>query len=96
MGLSDLFEVIVVSGDVGYVKPHALPFETLLAGLDEKPENCVYIGDNWLADVQGAKRIGMSSIYISQHKSYEKFEPGPGDYEPDIRICHFSELAELL
>ncbi len=96
MGLSDLLETVVVSGDVGYIKPHALPFETLLNKFGEKAENCVYIGDNWLADVQGSKRIGMSSIYISQHKSYEKFEPMPGDYEPDMRIEYLSELEQVL
>ncbi|MCK5529089.1 MAG: HAD family hydrolase [Kiritimatiellae bacterium] len=96
IGLADMFEAVVVSADVGYVKPHALPFETLLNKFGESAENCVYIGDNWLADVQGAKRAGMASIYISQHLPYEKFEPEDGDFEPDVRIEHLSELENIL
>ena len=96
VGLADMFEAVVVSADVGYVKPHALPFETLLDKFKESAEDCVYIGDNWLADVQGAKRAGMASIYISQHLPYEKFEPEDGDFEPDARIEHLSELENIL
>jgi len=58
IGLSNMFESIVVSGEVGYVKPHARPFETLLSYMGLSPSDCVYIGDNWLADVQGCQADG--------------------------------------
>ena len=96
IGLSKMFEVIVISGDVGYVKPDARPFESLLSEMDLSPSESVYIGDNWLADVQGAKRMGMQSILTTQYAPYESFEPEKKDHMPDARIAHFDELEELL
>jgi len=60
------------------------------------PEECVYVGDNWLADIQGAKRIGMKAIHITQHAPYEQFHPEDSDHEPDARIEHLSELPGML
>jgi len=95
-GLREFFEVVVVSGDLGYVKPHAKPFETMLDHLKLHPEECLFVGDNWLADVQGAKRMGMPAILISQYTPYEEFKPSDGDHQPDATINHLSELEALL
>jgi putative hydrolase of the HAD superfamily len=96
VGLSDMFEAIVVSGELGYAKPHPKPFETLLEELDLSPSECAFIGDNWLADVQGAKRMGMHAIHITQYIPYETFKPEKGDHPPDAVIQHIQELEELL
>ena len=88
--------MVVISADIGYVKPHAKPFESMLSQLDLSPSECVYIGDNWLADVQGAKRMGMCSILTTQYVPYESFEPSEKDHSPDIRIDHLNELEKLL
>jgi HAD superfamily hydrolase (TIGR01549 family) len=95
-GLRDLFEAVVVSGDLGYAKPHAKPFETMLGRLKLLPEECLFVGDNWLADVQGAKRMGMPAILISQYTPYEEFKPSDGDHQPDAIVSHLSELDALL
>ena len=96
IGLSDAFETVVISGDIGYVKPHPKPFQTLLKQLDLPPAQCVYVGDNWLADVQGSKRMGMPAILTTQYEPYEQFTPADGDRQPDARIKHINELEELL
>ncbi|MFO1492690.1 MAG: HAD family hydrolase [Kiritimatiellia bacterium] len=95
-GLAEHLEVVVVSGDIGWVKPHPEPFRVVREQLGVPAEDCVFVGDNWLADVQGAKRAGMKSVYITQHESYERFEPAPGDHQPDARIEHLMELRTLL
>ncbi len=96
VGLTEFFEVIVVSGEVGFVKPHPEPYGQLLGQLGEAPAACVYVGDNWLADIQGAKKAGMSAVLTTQHVPYETFAPQEGDHEPDARIGHIGELAGLL
>lgn len=96
IGLFEMFEAVTISADVGYVKPHARPFETLLSQLGLFPSQCAYVGDNWLADVQGAKRIGMSAIFTTQYIPYESFKPAEGDHAPDARIGHLNELEELM
>ena len=95
-GLAEHLEAVVVSGDLGWVKPHPAPFQAVLDQLGLPAEDCVFVGDNWLADVQGAKRAGMKAVYITQHESYERFEPNPGDHQPDARIEHLMELRTLL
>ena len=96
IGLTDKFEAIVVSGEVGYVKPHPYPFEVMLKLLKLNARQCIYVGDNWLADVQGAKRIGMQAVYTSQYEPYVKITPLNDDYQPDARISHINELPQLL
>jgi putative hydrolase of the HAD superfamily len=96
LGMTEYFEVIVVSGEVGWVKPDPRPYELMLKELGEDPANCVYVGDNWLADVQGSKGMGMKSILTTEHLPYERFEPKEGDDEPDARIGCIGELRGLL
>jgi HAD superfamily hydrolase (TIGR01549 family) len=96
LGLVEFFEKIVVSADVGHVKPHPLPFRTCLDALGVAPEQTLFVGDNWLADIQGAKRLGMQVIRTIQYDSPEHFEPQPGDAEPDAVIEHLAQLGPLL
>jgi HAD superfamily hydrolase (TIGR01549 family) len=95
LGLVEFFACIVVSGDVGFVKPHPRPYELMLEGLGLNADQCVYVGDNWLADVQGAKGVGMRAVLTTQHVPYERFEPKEGDRQPEARIGNLAELEGL-
>lgn len=95
LGMTKHFDVIVVSDDLGWVKPDPRPYQALLDQLGEKPEDCTYIGDNWLADIQGAKGMGMQTILTTEHLPYERFEPKEGDLQPDATIAHINELRGL-
>jgi len=95
IGLSERFESVTISGDVGYVKPHSKPFEVMLSNLGLAPDRCVYVGDNWLADVQGSKRIGMYSVHTTQFAPYEEFAPSVDDFSPDAQIGDIRELENL-
>ena len=81
---------------MGRVKPHPLPFRTILGELDVAPLEALYVGDNWLGDIQGAKRIGMRAAFIVQWETPEKFDRRPDDHEPDLTISHLSELLTVL
>lgn len=96
IGIYDLFETILVSADLGLVKPHERVFSALLENLSLPAPACVYIGDNWLADIQGSKRAGMQAILTTQYVPYETFEEQEGDFQPDARISSLSELETLL
>ncbi len=95
-GLIDYFDAVVVSGDVGRVKPHPLPFQTVLDQLGVEPAEALYVGDNWLGDVQGAKRIGMACAYITQFDTPEKFDREHDHLDPDFVIEHLTDLARHL
>ena len=78
------------------MKPHRRPFELLLEGLSLEASECIYVGDNWLADIQGAKGIGMGAILTTEHRPYWKIEPSEGDHPPDARITHLTQVEEVL
>jgi len=95
-GLDGFFGSVVVSADVGRVKPHPLPFQVCLEALGVVPDQALFVGDNWLADVQGAKRLGMQVVRTVQYEAPERFDPQPGDHEPDVVIDHLTQLGPLL
>jgi HAD superfamily hydrolase (TIGR01549 family) len=94
--LAPYFESVVISGDVGFVKPHARPFEVCLDQLGLKAADAVYVGDNWLADVQGAKRVGLRVVWTRQWEAVDNFAAQAGDHQPDAEIRHLTELPSVL
>jgi HAD superfamily hydrolase (TIGR01549 family) len=95
-GILERVETVVVSGDVGFVKPHPLLFTTVLDQLRLQPHEAVYIGDNWLGDIQGAKRAGMAAVHTLQFDTLEKFDRQHGDHDADLVIRDLRELIEHL
>lgn len=95
-GIAAHLDTMVVSGDTGFAKPHPLMFETILRELALAPEQVLFVGDNWLADIQGAKRAGMPVVHTVQWMPYEIFNRHPGDFEPDAVIERLEALETLL
>lgn len=90
------FEAVVVSGDVGRVKPHPSLFENIVTQMKIDPQSTLFVGDNWLGDIQGAKRFGMKAAWTTQYVPYESFDREPDHHDADVVIEHLSELADLL
>ncbi|MDB5163276.1 MAG: HAD-superfamily hydrolase, subfamily variant 3 [Candidatus Saccharibacteria bacterium] len=59
--LDELFDVVVASGDEGYIKPEPEIYEIALARLGVKPEECVML-DDILEYCQGAEAVGLHAI----------------------------------
>ena len=56
-----LFDAVVLSSDIGAVKPHPAIYEYMLAQLHLPAEQCVMI-DDLPVNVDGAKNVGMQGI----------------------------------
>ncbi|MBP7829965.1 MAG: HAD family hydrolase [Kiritimatiellae bacterium] len=95
-GLDAYFKSVVVSADVHLVKPHPVPFLTILDDLRVRADQAVLVGDNWVADVQGGKRAGLHVVMLRRWETPEKLPRKPGDFEPDVTIGTLSELEALL
>jgi HAD superfamily hydrolase (TIGR01549 family) len=96
-GLSRYLSCIVVSADVGIVKPSPDLFKITLYQLGVSADDAVYVGDDWCADVVGASRAGMRSIYTREWR----VEPDPcennhSDASPVARISSLAELPDVL
>ena len=91
-GLDGFLDAVVVSGDLGFVKPHPVTFETIARRLGASHDEVLMVGDNWLADIQGAKRAGMWAAHVVQWAPHEEFERKPADLEPDLLLGKLAEL----
>ena len=83
-GLEQLAPFIIVSEEAGYAKPDPRIFRDALkaTGLTG-PEEIMFIGDNPLADIDGAKRFGMRTAWIRRGRQY------PIDLQPPDHVVNF-------
>ena len=65
-GLAMYFEAIVASEAVGAAKPHREIFLKGLAAMGCSPREAVHVGDDYWADIVGAREIGMRAILIDR------------------------------
>ena len=59
----DLFDDMVISGEVGHVKPQPEIFHILLEKVGRPAQECLFIDDS-LANIQQAERIGFATIHF--------------------------------
>ena len=82
-GLEQIAPFIIVSAEVGFWKPDPRIFRAALdAASLGNPENVIFIGDNPVADIDGAKRFGMKAAWLHMDRKYPP-ELLPPDYNID-------------
>lgn len=59
----DEFDAVVISAQIGVMKPDVGAYRAILTALDVQPTESVFIDDN-LANVAGAAQIGMYAIHF--------------------------------
>ena len=64
-GLDVYFDKIITSEQVGVKKPNPLIFEFALKQANAQANDSIMIGDNWEADIMGAKNAGLDVIYCN-------------------------------
>jgi len=94
-GWAPHLRAIVVSQRIGTIKPHAAIFEAARQALgDPPPERLLHVGDDWAADVVGAKRAGWRAAFLDgrPHDS-----PLPDSARDDSVTADFelTKLADL-
>ena len=60
------FDIVTLSYEHGFAKPHPSIFYTTLDQLGVHAGRCLHIGDDPIADVQGARGTGMKTAFISR------------------------------
>jgi HAD superfamily hydrolase (TIGR01662 family) len=89
--LTELFDIVIVSGAVNRRKPHPEIYQKALQHMGIKPEETVFVGDTVDADVQGAKAVGMKTIYLERRKQEDAEKA-----VPDWTIKSLSDLTEAI
>lgn len=88
------FNFIRTSAETGYRKPHAHMFKEAMDALGVFPEQCAMVGDTLDADILGANKLGIYSIWI--HRRVNRETKTLVDIRPKAMIQTLKELPALL
>ena len=86
------FDAVITSEGARAYKPRARIFEIALARLGAEPEQVVHVGDSLTADVEGAGRLGIRTVWVNRAGLVR----GASDPKPDHEISDLTPLPELL
>jgi len=65
LDIAGYFDAVVISEDVGFTKPDPKIFAIALERIGARPDETVFIGDNWANDIVGAINAGMAAVWLS-------------------------------
>lgn len=64
-GLSGVFQYTVFSSDFRSIKPSPVLYREALRGVDAQSHEALFVGDSLRYDMEGAKRVGLSTAWIT-------------------------------
>lgn len=88
--LNHYFDTIVFSWQVKWKKPHPNIFKIALNRLKVKPEESIMVGDSITADIAGANKMGMISIWINRKNQVNNLW-----VKPAYIIENLTEVVEI-
>jgi FMN phosphatase YigB (HAD superfamily) len=91
-GLADAIDGVVSSHSVGWQKPHRRIFERALELAGARADEAVMVGDRLLADIWGAKRLGLRAV-LRRTAADDQTDV---DVRPDAEIDELTELPAVL
>jgi HAD superfamily hydrolase (TIGR01509 family) len=80
VGLAPFFDAMVFSDEVGVRKPDSAIFLRACGEVGVEPSAALFVGDNRVADVQGAASVGMQTVQALWFRADDNPEIKP-DYE---------------
>ena len=91
-GLAALTSFTIVSEEQGYAKPDPRIFQDAMSALGlEAPEQVLFVGDNPVTDIEGARSFGMRTAWVSRGKQFPtKLQP------PDHIVERVFDVAGVL
>ena len=103
LGLRPFFDVVLISGELGYRKPHPMVFRKLVEGLGVESSQILYVGDDVGPDIVGARRSGLQPVWASYVQDHH-IPYGPGILSRDTatpdsgvpRISNWDDLLSLI
>jgi putative hydrolase of the HAD superfamily len=91
-GVPDVFDVVVVSGELGVSKPDPGIFGVALEGLGLEAEEAVMVGNIVSTDIFGGNRVGMRTVLVQPGEEYRRSE-----WEtPDHTVSSLKDLIKIV
>lgn len=88
-GIAPYFQTITSADTVGVRKPRPEIFEYSLNLAQAAPEESILIGDDWIADIVGARNYGMDAVF------FDVFNEDPQEEGLKV-IKHLLQIREFL
>ena len=77
---------MIFSSDYGIIKPSPLIYRKAIEQISVDESKIVFVGDNLLFDITGAKAVGLSAVWINpDHKQLTPNIPTPDLVIQDLR-----------
>lgn len=94
--LSNYFDQIIFSGDLGWRKPSPKIFTAAISGLSYRSkEHVIHVGDEIIADIKGALDFGIKALWVCS--AQEESEIGKiKEYDVHNTISNITELPQHL
>lgn len=93
-GIREYFDFVLTSAACFYRKPHPRAFEIALAHWNITPGEAIMIGDSLEADIQGAKDLGMKTIWLTRRAQCSADEMQR--IQPDFSLGVLTEVFPTL
>ena len=94
-GVADCFKTVILSSKVRLRKPDPTIYKLAARCIGSAPENCAYVGDNPVRDVEGAVNAGFGAMVLFEDAGTADREGKVPTVQPDFRIRSIPELLEL-
>ncbi len=88
--LSKFFDVVVISGDIGWRKPSPKIFQKALETFQVSASEVIFVGDAPFHDISGARQVGMKTVLLRRLGDKETADTG----NPDKMISRLEELLK--
>ena len=101
-GLIERFDVVLISDELGFRKPHPRVFQSLRAAVDCQPAEILFVGDNPDDDIQGALNAGMHAVHMTYSLKVDReltdtLLQKPVEMQPNIAaVDNWEEFRQLL
>lgn len=94
-GIREFFDPIVISAALGIRKPDPRAFQPIFEQWALPPESVVMVGDLLEADILGAQKTGMRSIWLRDGSKPDSSDH-PEEPRPDIIARDLGEIPSLI
>lgn len=92
LGITDMFDEIIVSGDFGVHKPDIRIFEEMARRMNLMPSEMLYIGDNPENDIEPSRKVGYTPIWIKTTGNWAF----PQIEKPKLQADTVAEIPEII
>jgi putative hydrolase of the HAD superfamily len=67
LGIAGRFSHVIISGDIKTAKPDIGIFTAACQACGLRPDECVYVGDDFEVDARGSRRAGVRGIWLNRN-----------------------------